>query len=98
MIEVYKHFHTYDQDLLPDDFQKQSYGMSKHAYQLVWKKAKDGVRGKQANSFYFRIIKMWNYLPAETVDANTINSFKNRLDDAWKSDPFKYNPKPTSSS
>ena len=98
MIEVYKHFHTYDQDLLPDIFQRQSYGMRKHAYQLVWNQAKDGVRGIQANSFYFRTIKMWNDLPAKTVDATTMNSFKNRLDDAWKNEPFKYDPKPTSSS
>ena len=98
MMEVFKHFHTYDQDLLPDIFQRQSYGTRKHDYQLVWRKAKDGVRGIQANSFYYRIIKMWNDLPAVRVNSKTITEFKTRLDDAWKNVPFKFKPKDQSGS
>ena len=94
MIQVYKHFHTYDQDLLPDIFRRQIYGTRNHDYQLVWRKPKDGIRGPQANSFYYRIMQTWNDLPANVVKAQSINEFKNLLDDAWKDSPAKYNPKP----
>ena len=97
MIEVYKHFHAYDQDLIPDIFQRQSYGIRKHGYQLVWRNPKDGVRGPQTNSFYYRILEVWNDLPAAVVSAPTINKFKEELDDAWKNLPIKYEPKPTES-
>ena len=98
MIEVYKHFHAYDQEQIPDIFQRQFYGKRKHEYQLLWRKPKDGVRGLQANSFYYRVMKVWNDLPAETVHSPTINVFKKRLDDAWKDVTIKFNPKPTSGS
>ena len=54
---------------------------------------KDGTRGIQANSFYYRTIKNWNELPRNVVNATTINSFKKQLDDAWEDKPFKYDPK-----
>ena len=95
MIEVYKHIHIYDDTLIPEVFKLQPYGIRKHDFQLVWRKAKDGVRGVQANSFYFRILKVWNDLPANVVNSPTVNSFKGRLDNAWKDAPFKYNPKPS---
>ena len=45
------------------------------------KKAKDDVRVIQPNSFYFRITKIWNDLPAKTVNSvNTLNEFKTKLD------------------
>jgi len=31
-------------------------------------------------SFSFRVVNMWNSLPNDVVEADTINSFKNRLD------------------
>ena len=98
MIEVYNHFHVYDQDLIPDIFQRQTYGTRKHEYQLVWRKPKDGVRGVQSNSFYYRVMEVWNDLPAKVVNAPTINEFKNRLYDAWKDEAFKFNAKPMSGS
>ena len=98
MIEVYKHFHTYDQDLIPDNFKRQIYGIRQHDYQLVWRKPKDGIRGPQTNSFYFRIMQMWNNLPADVVKAENINEFKNQLDKAWEDSPIKFNPKPASGS
>ena len=94
MIQVYKHFHTYDQDLLPNIFRRQIYGTRNHDYKLVWRKPKDGIRGPQANSFYYRIMQTWNDLPANVVKAQSINEFKNLLDDAWNDSPAKYNPKP----
>ena len=44
MIEVYKHVHTYDDTLIPDVFKLQPYGIRKHDFKLVWRKAKYGVR------------------------------------------------------
>jgi len=34
-------------------------------------------------SFCFRIVNMWNNLPNDMVEADTINTFKNRLDEHW---------------
>ena len=52
---------------------------------------KDGVRGIQSNSFYYRSVKMWNNLPREVVNAKDINQFKHRLDEAWNDNPVKFN-------
>ena len=75
MIQVYKHFHAYDQDLLPSIFQRQMYGTRHHEYQLVWRKPKDGSRGPQSNSFYYRIMQTWNELPANVVKANSLMAY-----------------------
>ena len=98
MIEVFKHFHSYDQSLIPDVFKRQTYGIRNNGWQLVWRCPKDGVRGIQANSFYYRIIETWNGLPAEVVNAPTINTFKARLDREWTNLPTKFNPKTSQSS
>ena len=63
MIEVYKHLHIYDQDTTPKHFRLHNRGSRRHEYRLVWNNSKDGVRGLQANSFYYRTIKNWNELP-----------------------------------
>ena len=55
----------------------------------------DGVRGCQTNSFYRRVIETWNNLPAKTVNAATMNGFKNALDEAWKEKSFKFDYKAT---
>ena len=31
-----------------------------HDHQLIWNRPKDGARGRQTNSFYFRTIPEWN--------------------------------------
>ena len=76
MIEAFKHFHSYDPTLIPDVFKRQTYGIRNNGCQLVWRDPKDGVRGIQANSYYYRIIKVWNELPSEVVNAPTVNTFK----------------------
>ena len=90
MIEVYKHLHIYDQDTTPDRFKLQPRGNRKHDKQLVWNAPKDGARGLQANSFYFRTLKNWDGLTRTAVNAKSINDFKSELDDAWSEKPFKY--------
>ena len=90
MIEIFKHFHSYDNCTLPENFRPRNRPSRKHDYQLVWKAPKDGVRGLQANFFYFQIIKTWNELPKEIVLAKSIDSFKNKLHEAWKDMPIKF--------
>ena len=56
MIEILKHFHSYDNCTLPANFRPRNRPSRKHNYQLVWKAPKDGVRGLQAIFFFFRTI------------------------------------------
>ena len=81
MIEIFKHFHSYDNCTLPENFRPRNRPSRKHDY-LVWKAPKDGVIELQANFFYFRTIKTWNELPKGIVHAKSIDSFKNKLDEA----------------
>ena len=50
----------------------------------MWRVPKVGLRGIQTNSFYYRVIKVWNELPSDVVNASTVNTFKARLDCALK--------------
>ena len=38
----------------------------------------------RANFFTKHVINNWNSLPNEVVSANSIGSFKSKLDDYWK--------------
>ena len=98
MIELYKHFHKYDKSTLPHTFQPRNRISRKHNFQLVWKMPKDGIRGLQTNSFYYRTTQIWNDLPKEVVHVTNINSFKNMLDKTWTNYPIKYNHIRTSDS
>ena len=82
MIEVFKHFHSYDQARIPGLFKRQQYGVRNNGCQLVWRVPKDGLREIQTNSFYYRVIKVWKELPSDAVNATTVNAFKARLDSA----------------
>ena len=44
------------------------------------------------NSFSHRIVNTWNSLSEEVVSADSINSFKDRLNKFWKDEPGKFNP------
>ena len=93
MIETYKHFHTYDRSILPPSFCPRNRPSRSHKYQLQPIRPLDGERGVHKNSFYCRIVDIWNSLPRHVVEAPTMNTFKNRLDVYWKDLPlkFKYN-------
>ena len=90
MIEIYKHFNSYDQNVIPTSFQPKEGVSRDHKFQLDYKRPRDGVSGIQHNSFYFRISKLWNNLPSKVVHADTKNTFKNRLDVFWKDEPIMY--------
>lgn len=40
--------------------------------------------------FRHRIVNVWNNLPTYVVQASSVNSFKNRLDNHWRTNPLKY--------
>ena len=90
MIELYKHFHTYDKVTLSSSFQHQTRMSRKHNFQIVWRTPRDGIRGIQSNSFYYRTMEKWNGLPDKVVNAENINLFKNLLDETWSNNPIKY--------
>ena len=90
MIEVWKHFHTYDKTTLSSNFRPIPRESRRHNFQLVRRIPKDGIRGTQRNSFYFRVPNTWNELPQHVVDSKTINSFKTRLDATWEDKPIKF--------
>ena len=93
MIEIFKHFKIYDRTILSRSFMHNDRPSRKHRYQLYQRRPYDGQRGLQTNSFYHRVTKQWNDLPAKVVERNDINKFKNDLDDAWMNHPFKYKHK-----
>ena len=91
MIEVYKHFNSYDGETLSPTFNPRGRPSRQHKFQLHQPKSNDGVRGAQTNSFYHRVAPIWNDLPKRVVEAETIDEFKKNLDEYWDDDPLKYN-------
>ena len=83
MIELYKHFNNYTRETLSTSFQPRQRCTRAHNLQLLKRVPKDGVRGLQANPFYFSHARRWNNLPRDVVNAPSLNSFKNQLDGHW---------------
>ena len=84
MIEIWKHFHVYERTCLSKSFKPRERVSRQHRFQLIHNRPKDGIRGVQRNSFYHRATDSWNSLPSSVVESNTINKFKNALDEHWK--------------
>ena len=90
MIEVWKHFNAYDSSTLSPTFNPRERTSRQHKFQLHTPPSTDGVRGIQSNSFYHRVVPVWNNLPKNVAEAETIDAFKNALDDLWQDDPCKF--------
>ena len=90
MIEIFKHYHTYDRKTLSPSFHPRTYPSRQHNFQLIRKRPKDGKRGLQYNSFYYRCQSVWNKLPSYVVDAKNINAFKNAIDAHWEIHPMRF--------
>lgn len=45
------------------------------------------------HNFSIRVAKIWNSLPENVINANSLNSFKNRLDKFWSTQELVYNYK-----
>lgn len=41
-------------------------------------------------SFSHRVVNLWNSLPAKVVISDSINSFKNNLEEEWRTKMWKY--------
>ena len=91
MIEVFKHFKSYDRGTLSPSFKPRDRPSRQHKLQLHQPPSKDGARGAQRNSFYHRVVSTWNSLPKKVAEAETIEGFKNALDQLWEDDPLKFN-------
>ena len=90
MIEVYKHFNSYDKSTLSPSFNPRERPSRQHRHQLHVPRSNDGSRGVQSNSFYHRVATAWNNLPKNVAEADNINAFKNALDELWQSEPSMY--------
>ena len=86
MIQCYKIFNGFVRMKIDDMFtlippaatRSTTFG---HHQRILRQKATNRAR---INSFSQRVIKDWNDLPKEVVEAPSVNSFKNRLDEHWK--------------
>ena len=63
-----------------------SAGTRGHHQRVLRQRAHTSVRAK---SFSQRTIRSWNSLPKHVIEAPTVNTFKNRLDTAWKDKWYK---------
>ena len=79
LIELYKHFTSYDRDVLSKSFKvnerKPDKIMQGHSLSALYKKL-----------FYHRTQELWNNLPDNCRNlGNSLNSFKNNFDKYWTS-------------
>ena len=58
---------------------------SKHQQRIAKGKATKAVR---SNAFSQRVVNDWNSLPENVIKAESLNIFKNRLDDVWSDKMF----------
>jgi ribonuclease P/MRP protein subunit RPP40 len=78
LIQVFKMINAFDDVDYREFFERSSLGKTiGHSYKLVKKRCNGELR-KQF--FTQRVVNRWNSLPQYVVEADSINSFKNRLD------------------
>ena len=63
-----------------------------HQYKLIKERFHTQCR---QNYFTNRVVNIWNSLPQSIVSANTVNSFKCKLDDFWQSTGYGQTERPT---
>ena len=81
MIQTFKIIHKKDNLNHDQLFELNNNQTRGHQFKLNVKHAHKNVR---KHSFAVRVIKDWNSLPEDTVNADTLNSFKNKLDKLWE--------------
>ena len=87
MVEVYKSFHIYDEDVTLKFPIKQTTTRG-HNYKIVGKTSRR--THPRHHSFHQRIVNPWNSSPATVVNRPTPNTFKNRLDEHWSGLALKF--------
>ena len=94
LIEMFKHFCLYDKDAVTGpSFQENHRSSRKHKHQLR-EHFRARRRGLSENSFYGRVIKLWNDLPRHVAEEENVNRFKNALDKHLDKHPWKYEHNP----
>ena len=87
IIEVYKIFNVYDQDVVPNlpltDVCTRGHNM-KLAY------LRSNKSHPKLHAFSQRVVQPWNDLPQNVVNSKNLNSFKNSLDKYWENHPLKF--------
>ena len=85
LIEVYKIFKGFDNLNVNDYFTvDRTQTTRSNGYKIVGKR----FTSNEAKHFFFnRIVNVWNGLPAQVVDSNTIETFKKRLDKYLENNP-----------
>jgi hypothetical protein len=89
MIETYKILSDkYDAHALPPLPRNTDSRTRGHSCKLKVQRAKYDIR---KYSFPLRIVNTWNSLPEAVVSSESINTFKNKLDNFWKNEDMLYN-------
>lgn len=92
MTELWKHFHQHEKELLPASFKPLGRPNRRHSRQLYLYRPVNGVDGVQRNSFYYRTVTIWNALPSEIAEVESLDPFKNRSDNHWNRQAFRFDP------
>ncbi len=88
MIEVYKILtNKYDPDIKMNLTLSDKDGTRGNTLKLVNIRSHYDLRKYNFNA---RVVNVWNSLPVEVVTAQSINSFKNRIDKHWKNQDLLY--------
>ena len=89
MIETFKYVHNYNKCDQPFTPQPPT-ATRGHPFKLRKERAQTNIR---FHFFGHRVVNVWNSLPSSVVSAPSVNSFKSRLDAAWKNHPDKFQPR-----
>ena len=90
MIEVFKMTHgLYDETVINDFLDMKPSRARGHDFNIYKLGCRLDVR---KYSFRLRVTSQWNNLPDSVVNAESMNSFKNRLDKFWNDSEVMYNP------
>ncbi|KAK3099403.1 hypothetical protein FSP39_003853 [Pinctada imbricata] len=89
VIQVYKYINNLDEMSKPLFVKSQENRTRGNSQKLVKSHCRLDVR---KNCFTNRVINIWNSLPDNVVTANTLNSFKSKLNNHWKGQPLKFEP------
>jgi len=63
------------------DFASSTHNLRGHKYKMYVNRSRTEIR---RNFFSQRVVKHWNQLPSNVVEAESVNSFKNRLDKFYR--------------
>ena len=94
MIETFKLVHGfYDKTVAPPlPLRADSSARPLRGHPLLLQTERN-TTARRRSSFTQRVVPLWNSLSWEVVKPSTVNTFKNRLDNAWEGQAFFYNYK-----